>query len=609
MMEHPKKNLLTGAFRCLVFLFGMFFFVYGADVREFILPHEEIPSDWTVLDERKIDLEYLSRMSLIEQDVLRQMGFQEAFRQAFRTPSGLVFVLIELYDPATGSAQRLEVEKEMKQRSGISFNSSIVCGAQAIKTSVANLDKIYFWKAGLFVWIEGQSEEIVNVLAEKICGRLPRPAVQESPFRQPEPETREEIQPERPMVEPEAVHPPQKRSVPAETFREGNRRMGEFQGRTGDWPLWSDVTILWKGKTYRPARFVDEEGLTLYHLWFDSREQVVTDERLISDLYTVLLFLGNPPTEGMRQMADEFRNRSQRYQNDEENYRRLAGSAALFQTLSEGLALYLSFPNPKSYWGGLSLFVSGHNVFEMFSVFWRLWNVPDIGEKDLGRLLNYQRQELVDEVKKIHTYASLGEGIADVGKLYLKHRELTNQLKTAPSFAVAFVKTVKLEKLDPKLWRSARSLGWSFFNFMEDTGDVAKKSLRFFLKNRMAGLLNLKAADILQKTADGSLSNADEILTFTNYLFPMTLELRKSLLEDYKEAYVTRKRSLSGRFYEVYEWLRGVDVAAEADNAIAENEQLLQMQQEFIEQAMVNYALEMYFSLNAMDQKMGKIFK
>ena len=377
---------------------------------------------------------------------------------------------------------------------------------------------------------------------------------------------------------------------------------GEFQDDVLEWDR-KHITVYWKGESYQPLRCRDENGATLYHLWLDGEGKVVTDEKLIEELFTALCLLPALTPSQLNLEAGKALDRADNHKEEAELYESIAWDASLVQTASTFFSIVMSLPttDPAGYWDLLSGSISVYNSLNLFSNIMSLYgDSGDVTEEDVRKILAEHRSSLAEEVLGIH-YSRLSalKSVSDVASQIKKQHDLSRVLIAETDFFSRFTLEADLSTARLDLKKAMSSLPWALFTYAEDTETVAKEAAEFTLMNRTACLSYQKLADIYGRAAEGKLQDADEVKLLSVWV-PITTQLRGVLLERYLKAYQGRKKTISGVLWWAYEKVAGEDVEVEAEDAIAMNRDLLVMEQESFRRALISLEVETNASLTAL---------
>ena len=385
--------------------------------------------------------------------------------------------------------------------------------------------------------------------------------------------------------------------------REGElSKPGEFQDDILEWDR-KHIAVYWKGERYQPLRCRDENGATLYHLWLDGEGKVVTDEKLIEELFTALCLLPGLTSTQLKLASEKALAKADNHKKEAELYESIAMDATLIQTANTFFSIVMSLPttDPASFWDLLSGAANVYNGLDLFSNIMSLYgDSEDVTEEDVRKILAEHRSSLAEEVLGIH-YSRLSalKSVGEVASQIKKQHDLSQVLIAETNFFSRFTLEADLSTARLDLKKAISSLPWELFTYAEDTGTVAKEAAEFTLMNRTACLSYLKLADIYRRAAAGTLQNTDEVKLLSLWV-PITIQLRGALLERYLKAYQGRKKTISGVLWWAYEKVTGEDVEVEAEDAIIMNNDLLVMEQESFRRALISLEVETNASLTAL---------
>lgn len=367
--------------------------------------------------------------------------------------------------------------------------------------------------------------------------------------------------------------------------KDGEVEIGRFQDDIRNWDL-SKVRLHWRGSLYQPVRCADPSGHTLYHLWVDDAGQVVTDRQRIEELFTALLFLPATTPDELTKAAREAEKKTARYAEEASTYKELAGQATAVQVASQVFSAYMS---PGS---ALGTAITARSTLSLFADLMRLHgNEPKLTEDGVRQMLKKQKTSVLDEVLGIRESASTISSLVDIGQRIQQRHDLAEAVRAETNLLRKFRIRGTLKRMDGKIKTDLRDLGWSTLTSIEATDKIAQQAVEFTLMNRSAATCRQKLADLYGKAARGQVESAEE-LQLLSIWGPMTVELRLALLERYLKAYRDRKKTISGKIGDAIESLKGVDVEAEAAQAITENRHLLTMEREWYRRSLVSSAVE-----------------
>ncbi len=404
------------------------------------------------------------------------------------------------------------------------------------------------------------------------------------------------------LLAPQASAAPGQSPILEAARGDGELTTGEFNDEIVGWDR-KDVKVYWKRLWYRPVRCADNNGDTLYHLWLDQSGTPITDETLIEELFTALLFLQNPTPTDLARSATQAETRAAVYKQEEADYTEITGEATAVQIAAEAFSIYMSLQNtdPAKFWDYLAGSISVYNSIDLFSNLMKLYgNADDLTEEGVRTMLEDQRTNLMHDILgKHYSRADLGKSVAGAAALVKQRHDLSRALETESNLLHRFRIKGSLAKADLNLREAATTLGWSLFTYIEDTGGVAQQAAEFALMNRTAYMCHLKIADIYRRAAEGNLQDADETQLLSLWV-PMTTELRGKLLERYLNAYRERKKTFSGAIWSAYETARGMSVEEAGEQAITTNADLLVMEQEHFRKALIALEVEMSATMAAL---------
>ncbi len=367
--------------------------------------------------------------------------------------------------------------------------------------------------------------------------------------------------------------------------QDGEVEIGRFHDDIRKWDL-SDVRVHWRGAPYRPVRCADPAGDALYHLWLDDAGRVVTERQRIEELFTALLFLPATTPDELAEAAQKAKERAASYAEEAGTYQELAGEATAVQVASQVFSAYLSPAGP------LDAAITTRSCLNLFADLMRLHgNEPELTEAGVRDMLKEQKTSVLDQMLGFRDSASTINSVVDVGRQIRDRHDLAKAVRAETNLLRRFRIRGTLKSMDGKLKTDLRDLGWSTFTSIEATDKIAQQAIEFTLMNRTAATCRQKLADLYDKAARGRVESAEELQLLAIWV-PMTVELRLALLERYLKAYRDRKKTISGKIGDVVQSLKGVDVEAEAADAIVKNRELLATEREWYRRSLVSAAVE-----------------